>query len=62
MMKIFSNIYFPGLIFARSARVWLWVLMTAGSVAAQDKPAADWTLSKDARVMRSPLGEPFTRL
>ena len=36
--------------------------MTAGSVAAQDKPAADWTLSKDARVMRSPLGEPFTRL
>ena len=36
--------------------------MTAGSVIGQDKTAEGWTLSKDARAMQSPLGQPFSRL
>ena len=41
---------------------WLLVLMTAGAVIAQDKPAEVWSLSKEARAMTSPLGHAFTRM
>ena len=42
--------------------MWFLILMASGLVMGQDKPDTGWTLGKDARAMKSPLGQPFIRL
>jgi len=61
-----NNMMFPSFFYrqgsARRVVVWFLILMAAGAVMGQDKPDAGWTLGKDARAMKSPLGQPFIRL
>ena len=61
-MKTSPVVCYLGWKLYRAICVWLLVLITAGAVVAQDKQAEAWTLGKEARAMRSPLGTPFFRL